>query len=380
MKLGIDFRPALLGQAGIGRTVRELSRALARRLDAADELVLFGAAFRQPAGLTPDLDWIRKTAQVRLVRRRFPNRLLAALGRMRLMGVESLTGGLDLFFHTDFVYSPLLKTRSALLLYDLSFMRPDAGFHSSAFCAKVAARVRKALACASGVVLPSESVRRDLAHYFPDLNIPVRVVPLGGDHLLRSAVSSKTDLVASRPYFLSVGTFEPRKNRLRLLRAFEEATDAMPETDLVLIGPAGWLDSPFQKALAASPARNRIHLPGLVDDPLLRRYYEGAIALVYPSLEEGFGLPVVEAMALGCPVITSDCSSLPEVAGQAAFLVDPMDERALARAMISLVRDPNFRVDMIEAGKERAEALSWQRTAAEIMKFLRSMVVFPDRG
>jgi glycosyltransferase involved in cell wall biosynthesis len=353
---------------------------MASQLDAADELVLFGVAFRQPAGLPADLDWIEKTPQVRLVRRRFPNRVLAGLGRMRLMGVESFTGELDLFFHTDFVYSPLLSTRSALLLYDLSFMRPDAGFHRQSFCAKVGARVRKALACAGGVVLPSESARKDLEHFFPDLKIPVCVVPLGGDHLLRSFVRDEADVIAARPYFLSVGAFEPRKNRLRLLRAFEEAAAEMPETDLVMLGPAGWLDSPFQKALAASPAGSRIHLPGLVDDPLLRRYYEGAIALVYPSLEEGFGLPVAEAMALGCPVITSDRSSLPEVAGQAACLIDPMDEKALSQAMIRLVRDSNFRDNLIEAGKKRAAALTWQRTAAEILKFLRSRAVFPDRG
>lgn len=374
MILGLDFRPGLLGCAGIGRTVQELTRALAPLLGERDELVLFGAAFRQPGDETrPDRAWIEAHPRIRLVQRRFPNRLLTGLGALGWMGVESLTGPLDLFLHTDFVYSPLLRTPAGMILYDLTFMQSERGYHSPSFCRTIARRVAQALARARGVIVPTRAVEEDLHRHFPGLDIPVKVIPLGGDHLGRIPAVLPATMEIPAPYFLSVGTFEPRKNRRRILRAFEAVSADHPRLRMVMVGTAGWLDEPFRAELVRSPIQRRIVLLDRVDDAALRHLYEHALALVYPSLEEGFGLPVAEAMALGCPVITSDRSSLPEVAGGAAILVDPHDEAALARAMDRIARERSLAEDLKTAGKKRAVALTWKRSAADTLNFLRTL-------
>ncbi|MHC4943761.1 MAG: glycosyltransferase family 4 protein [Planctomycetota bacterium] len=377
MKLGIDFRPALLGETGIGRSVREMTRAMALLLEDHEEMKLFGVAFRQPEKLREDLDWILDARGVEFVRRRFPNRILQGLARLRMMGVESFTGPLDLFLHTDFTYAPLRATPSVLIVYDLCFLHPLAGYHPPAFCRIVGKRVRKALIRARGVVVPSRTVQEDLKTYFPDLGMPVRVVPLGGDHLLRPDESPGTgDEPApfEKPFLLSVGTFEPRKNRLRLLRAFESVANDFPDLELMVLGRPGWLDEPFAKALEQSTFRQRITILHDADDRLLRRCYEKALALVYPCLDEGFGLPLVEAMSLGCPVITSNRSSMAEVVQDAALLVDPRDTRSMASAFRKVIQDASLGEKLRQAGKKRSRELTWGRTAADIMDFLRSLV------
>jgi alpha-1,3-rhamnosyl/mannosyltransferase len=374
MKLGIDFRPALMGETGIGRSVREMTRAMVPSLGEREELMLFGVAFRQPPALRRDLDWIEGAPRVALVRSRFPNRLLQGLARLKLMGAESFTGPLDLYLHTDFTYAPLRKTPSILIVYDLCFLHPLAGYHPPAFCRVVGKRLRRALAAAKGVVVPSETVREDFERFFPDFTSPVRVVPLGGDHLARLEEDPETPeacALLEKHFLLSVGTFEPRKNRLRLLRAFEIVADAFPDLELLALGREGWLDEPFAAALQKSPFRPRIRILHDADDRLLRRCYEKALALVYPSLDEGFGLPLAEAMALGCPVITSNRSSLAEVVQDAALLVDPRDTRSMASAFQEVITDSALAGRLREAGKKRARELTWKRTAADILEFLR---------
>ena len=174
----------------------------------------------------------------------------------------------------------------------------------------------------------------------------------------------RQELAAPEGYVLSVGTLEPRKNLPTLLTVWETlraGDEHFPP--LVLAGGSGW----GSKALRARIRRLEpygVHLVGRVDDARLVELYQAARVFAYPSLYEGFGLPVLEAMACGVPVVTSDLSSLPEVAGRAALTVDPRDAPALARALARVVAEPALAAELAARGRERAAGFRWSTTAA----------------
>jgi glycosyltransferase involved in cell wall biosynthesis len=176
-------------------------------------------------------------------------------------------------------------------------------------------------------------------------------------------------------YVLSLCTLEPRKNLVRLVRSFCALVESerLADLRLVLVGSVGWKAEALLAALADRPAlRERVVLTGYVPDEDLSALYSGARAFVFPSLYEGFGLPVLEAMQCGVPVITSRASSLPEVVGTDAVLVDPTDEAALSQAMLDLLRSPAEAARLARRGLARARTFSWARTVAETVQAYRA--------
>jgi alpha-1,3-rhamnosyl/mannosyltransferase len=175
-----------------------------------------------------------------------------------------------------------------------------------------------------------------------------------------------------KPYVLAAGTLEPRKNLVRLIEAWAALPEAVRSRHvLALVGPTGW---DVEATLAAARAHSDdVRLLGYVGDDELVALYAGAAAFAYPSLYEGFGLPVLEAMAAGAPVVTSTASSLPEVAGDAALLVDPHDVRALRDALVAVLTDEGRATALRAAGRERAAAFSWERAAVETLAVLRAI-------
>jgi len=174
------------------------------------------------------------------------------------------------------------------------------------------------------------------------------------------------------PYFLFTGSMNPRKNLVRVVRAFASIADRIPH-QLVLTGTLGWDSSELAKELAQSSAAAKIVCPGYVSNDQLRALYAGSSAFLFPSLYEGFGLPILEAMAAGCPVLTSNLSSMPEVAGDAALLVDPASERELGDAMVALAEDAGLRKRYVEAGLARARLFSWASCAAHTLRIYQQV-------
>jgi len=224
---------------------------------------------------------------------------------------------------------------------------------------------------ADRVITISECSKRDIVRLYglPEEKITVtllaadscfRTLPPGGGGPLPASLP--------RPYILNVGTLEPRKNLEGLLRAFAVAKKSGIPHSLVITGAKGWGES----ALASLPAELGIAasviFSGFVEDEDLPHLYANADFFVYPSLYEGFGLPVLEAMACGTPVITANCSSLPEVAGDAALLVDPRSEQELSGAMIRMAGDAQLRGDLRTKGLLQASRFSWSRTVSETMR------------
>ena len=168
-------------------------------------------------------------------------------------------------------------------------------------------------------------------------------------------------------YFLYLGTLEPRKNLVRLIRAYALLREKHPDAPaLVLAGGKGWQYERIFEASAASDVRGHILFPSYIPSEDMAAVYSGALAFVFPSLYEGFGMPPLEAMACGCPVLTSKAASLPEAVGNAALLCNPMKIKAIARGMELLLTQENLRNMLIERGFRRAKQMSWEAAADKL--------------
>ena len=233
---------------------------------------------------------------------------------------------------------------------------------------------------ANRILAISDATKRDFCRLYDYPADRVDVTLLARGHAPQPVDSSRR-LAALRaehrlgdaPYVLSVGTLEPRKNHLRLIHAFERGA-AAHDAHLVLAGKHGWMWGPIVQAVQESRFQSRIHVLGAVSEQDLVALYAGASAFAYPSLYEGFGLPVLEAMAAGAPVLASNVSSLPEVAGEAAVLVDPDDERAIADALVRLLADRPFRDELARRGRERERTFTWARTAEATLASYRAAI------
>jgi glycosyltransferase involved in cell wall biosynthesis len=229
------------------------------------------------------------------------------------------------------------------------------------------------------VVAVSEATARDAATYLGIERSRLRVVHEGLDPRFESDGGTLPEEV-SGPYLLFVGTLEPRKNISGIIKAFEQVVEHGWEGTLVLVGRWGWRTGGMRRDLEASPARHRIvHLEHVSREQLPALYRE-AEALLFPSWLEGFGLPILEAMACGCPVITADRSAMPEVAGPAAIYVDPADPEAMAVTIVALLDDGHRLEELSAAGRERVQQFSWDRAAAATAQILRDAAGLPLTG
>jgi glycosyltransferase involved in cell wall biosynthesis len=234
---------------------------------------------------------------------------------------------------------------------------------------------RWSVAAATAVIAISQTTADDLQKVIGTSAHKIHVVHEGANTLPMPTVEAvevlHTRLGLARPYALYVGTLQPRKNLARLISAYEQLCQQREVTfDLVLAGKAGWLSDEIVAQAKESTHADRIHLPGYVADEDLPALIAGSRLFAFPSLYEGFGLPVLEAQSLGVPVMTSKGSSLPEVAGDAAIYVDPTDVEAIAQAMLRLSQDETLRQELIEAGYRNVKRFSWEKAAAETLAVL----------
>ncbi len=220
------------------------------------------------------------------------------------------------------------------------------------------------------IVTGSEQSKQDIIRYLPVNVEDVVVIPYAAGSNYR--LMNRTDVkpVLSRyaidfPYILYVGSLESRKNLPRLLEAFARVRTQLPDWKLVIVGARKWKFSSIFETVKRLELNSFVHFTGYVEEEDLPAVYNGADLFVFPSLYEGFGLPVLEAMASGTPVITSNCSSLPEVAGDAAILIDPYDIQAMADAIQRVLSDPTLAATLRVKGLARAKTFSWKRTAEE---------------
>jgi glycosyltransferase involved in cell wall biosynthesis len=372
MRIAIDYSAAVNQRAGIGRLVRNQVLALAE-VDRDNDYRLVYA--RPNRGSEPQFPRARNFSRHEV---RIRERWLTILWhRAKLpLPADWLSGPVDLYHCPDFVLPPLRHARGILTVHDLAFlMRPDCA--DARLRTYLEAVVPRSVRRADFIIADSENTRNDLVVLLGVSPASVAVVP-GGVEGRFSPVTDERRLELARrelgvgksPFVLAIGVLEPRKNLNRLMDAFlvlKERRKVAPDLKLVLAGGKGWLYDDIFEHHAASPVREDILLPGFVPDQMLPAIYSAADVLAFPSLYEGFGLPILEAMACGTPVVASRASCLPEVAEGAALLVDPTNVEALAGALELSLLDSDVRARLIRDGQQRASEYSWRQAAEQLL-------------
>jgi glycosyltransferase involved in cell wall biosynthesis len=370
MRIGLDLRPSLSKPTGVGAYVL----ALAQRLPLAapdDRFVYFSASLRERY---PHRSW---PANVRLVDRRIPVRLLnAAWNRMSWPSLDLLVGGarLDLVHSPHPLIVPGRRARQVITLHDLFFLKHPEWTRAEIrrdYAPLVRAHARRA----HGIICVSQYTAAEARLL---LDVPaekIAVIPNGIDPVFKAPISQDevsavlTRLRLPRGGILFVGTEEKRKNLVSLAMAYMGLSRRRPKLPpLVLVGPGSYW------ALGGSAIGPQIRATGYLETREMRALMEASAMLVLPSLEEGFGLPVAEAMAVGLPVVCSQGSALEETAGGAATLINPMDAGSIARGIERVLDDPDYVEQKKRLGIEQARRFDWDAAARETVAFYRRIL------
>ncbi|MCX6994382.1 MAG: glycosyltransferase family 1 protein [Chlamydiae bacterium] len=351
MKIGIDARPLTGKLTGIGTYVYALLEELSRQ-DSENEYVLYA---HKPL-ITPAF------ANPRFRVALYPSKV-GTLGYCLKMPRLLKQDGIEVFWGTAHVL-PFFNTqiRYLLTMHDLTVYRYPKSMGLYNYCVNrllVPFSFRKA----DRLIAVSESTRREIEAF-------LGVAPLTVIHEAASSYFIPREMKKGVPYMLYVGTVEPRKNLITLLKAYGQALQEghkLPK--LVIAGKKGWKSENIYALAKTLP----VEFLGYIDDKTKLELYNGADFFVYPSLYEGFGLPVLEAMQCGLPIISSNSSSLPEVVGDAGLLFDPLDEKALKEHLIALSTSSELCLELRAKSLEQARKFSWAKSAEQLMKALQEL-------
>jgi alpha-1,3-rhamnosyl/mannosyltransferase len=362
--IGIDARK--LKDFGIGSYIRNLLEAMGRRPEAARYRFRVYARRADREAMPP------LPGNFEVVEEDSPG---YSLGELTRFAFRLYRDRLDLFHATHYVLPPL-RSHAVVTIHDIIHLLYPQFLPNRAALVYARVMIRRALRRADRIITVSYNSKRDLVDYFGIVPSHVDVIYNGVSPEFRPDVpEEERERVARkyglpRPYLLFLGGEKPHKNVQNVVRAFGEARRKRPDLPhvLALAGPMPKNPARIDALIAALDLSGAIVRPGRIEDDDLPGLFAGADALLYPTLYEGFGLPVVEAMACGTPVLTSSTSALQEIAGGYAYLVDPLDVDAIARGILLLATDPKVRADFVELGRKRALDFSWDKAAERTLE------------
>jgi glycosyltransferase involved in cell wall biosynthesis len=351
MDVGLDGTPLNQSLTGVGHYTLELAQALARiSPDDRFELVSPSPSLN---GLSRRFWW--QVGLPRYIRR----------------------SGFSVFHGTNYSV-PLLKTcPTVVTIHDLSLLLwPQT--HAQHLARRARWRLPLMARRADAIIVPSQSIRTEVCEHLAIDEEKITVIPEAPRASFRPMAETaavRRRLNISDDFILFVGTIEPRKNLLTLVRAFGEIIrNSACHTQLVIAGDEGWLTGELHGFLKNADFRERVRLVGYLADNDLRALYSSCRVFVYPSLYEGFGLPLLEAMACGAPVVTSNIPSIRETVGDAALLVSPTDVDELARSITRLLENGDEREQRSAEGKQHASKFSWDKAAAATLEVYRQVI------
>jgi glycosyltransferase involved in cell wall biosynthesis len=378
MKIGFDISQTGNGKAGCGYFADSLVHALAQ-LDSENEYLLyqsFGDFFWDPQ--SPESATCIEGPRFSVVHLHPTFEEARTFWSMKSEEIENRLGQPDIV-HSNNFFCPkgLRNARLVYTLYDLSFLEhPE--WHTEENRLGCFNGVFEASLSADLIIAISEYSRRHFLQVFPHFpQERIEVVHLASRFSAPRERPCPTNLPDLEPqgFWLNVGTIEPRKNQLRLLKAYSALKASGAKTmPLVMAGGYGWLMDDFKRSLLELGLAGDVRVLGYVDDSTLQWLYENCFALVYPSLFEGFGLPVLEAMSLGAPVIASELTSIPEIIGDAGLLVDPLSEKSISSAMQRLLMEEGLRDRLKSEGMQRAKCFSWENAARSVLRLYSSLL------
>ena len=285
----------------------------------------------------------------------------------------------DLLFVPSHVLPLVRPRRTVVTIHDLGYRYfPEA--HPPAQRLYLHLSTRWNARVADQIIADSEATRRALIREYDVPAEKIAVVYPGYDRSLhplrdeRRREDTLTRYGIDGPYILHLGRIQPRKNLVRLVDAFMRVYPDHPDLLLVLAGPTGWLAEPIRTRVEALGLRGRVLFPGYIREEDKAALISGALCFAFPSLYEGFGFPVLEAQACGVPILTSNTSSLPEVAGEGALLISPVDTEAIAQGLTRLLEDNRLRARLVVQGELNLTRFSWERTARQVTELIQKWV------
>jgi len=374
MKIGFDISAQSLRRSGVGQYQHQLISHLLK-IDSANDYLLYGFNVRN----RKRLEGVRfdvPNCKTRVIP--IPQRLVTLSWiYFRAPALDRIVKGCDVYHVSEISMPPVRKAKRVAFVHDLTtLLFPQFHVPSNVF---VHHRRFERLDEADAILTNSETTKRDIVDRLMISPEKIHVTHLGADECFRPLPKERIQPVLERhgirqPYLLFVGSLEPRKNLETLILAFNRLKDKnhIPHR-LVLAGQKGWLYEPILRAIEASPFRSDIVLTDYLAEGDLPALMNGAEVFVYPSYYEGFGLPVLEAMQCGTPVVTSNVSSLPEVGGEACLYADPHSAEEIADRILAVVQGTDLRKTMSEKGIERSKSFSWDKCARETLKVYESL-------
>lgn len=279
-----------------------------------------------------------------------------------------------LFWSPHYIIPIFYKGKILVTIHDVFHLaKPEfvGGFHKKLYAKFMFKAVSKK---ADAIISVSDFTKKEFLKFVNKNQDNIYTIYNGVNNFWREFVDEDTDLNITKPYIVYVGNVKPHKNLITLVKAFEQIKNEIPH-NLVIIGKKeGFITGDQEVIKYAERLADRIKFTGFVDNQILKQYIANADALVFPSLYEGFGLPPLEAMACGCPLIVSNVSSLPEVCGDAALYIDPYSSEDIAEKIKLLLSDDKLREELRRKGLERAKMFSWEKCAEETIKVIEEVL------
>ncbi len=348
MRIGIDISQIIYQGTGVARYTAKLVEYLLK-IDKENDYVLFFSSLRRKLNENFSRAEIKKFG--------LPPSLLDILwNRFHIFPIENFIGKIDIFHCSDWTQPPVKKTRLVTTVHDLTPWKYPQTLHPK-IVETHKRRMRWVKKEADLIIADSYSTKEDLIKIIGIPKKKIKVIYLGVEEN-----KAEGESLVEGDYILTVGTREPRKNLKRLINAFRVVIKKNKNVKLVIAGKYGWGNKQLNFK------NEQINILGFVPEETLKLLYKHAKVFVYPSLYEGFGLPILEAMAASCPVITSNLSSLPELAGKAAILIDPLSTNSITRAIEKVLEKKDLRTKLIKEGKTQVKKFTWRQTAENTLK------------
>jgi len=384
MRIGIDISTVLNhGQdIGAGRYITNLVKNLLK-IDKKNTYVLTGRY------ITDEYLYIIKNLKSKFASNKIESKLykttqkkLEVWNRLRFPPIELMGFKADLLHCPDYLIPPTLNKIIILTIHDLAFIRfPQ--FNFDWFIKKYTKEVKRNARLAKKIVAASKSTKDDIIKFFKIDPAKVKVVYLASDSRFKKLANQEKDKEVlkkygiDKKYILSVGTIEPRKNYSTLIKAFNyiKHNNNNFNCKLVIVGRTGWKSEATYRERELSPYKDDILFIGRVSDKDLVQIYNQAEIFVYPSLFEGFGLPPMEAMSCGLPVIASDSSSLKEVVGDAGILVPPEDFKEISKQILYVLKNEKIKKKLKEKSLKQAQKFSWEKTARKTLNIYNEIIL-----
>jgi glycosyltransferase involved in cell wall biosynthesis len=372
MKIGIDGSPILKEKTGVGNYVYNLIKWLGN-IDSVNEYSIFLNSFK--GSFNANI----KYQNFKIKRFRIPGKILMlSWGYLKFPPIDLLTGKFDIFHSTNFIIPPKKEGKIIITIHDLYFMKyPEntelfGGRYFKRFLPSNINKVDK-------IIAVSRSTKRDIINILGVNEDKIEVIYEGVDNIFKpindrvKVLKIKDRYSLPDKFILFVGSIEPRKNILSLIKSFSLIRSKI-EHKLVVVGSKGWGYKNIFDAIDSLNLRKSVMFTGYVPEYDLPYIYNASDLFVFPSFYEGFGLPVLEAMACGIPVIASNRSSIPEIIGDSGIVIDPDNIHELKDAMLNLLNNDELKKRLIDKGIKRASMFSWEKTAYNTLDLYKSVI------